>query len=141
MNQEDIIYPLFTMAMLAGLVMALLFYFRLKALLEGKIEPHYLEKHGAESAPPVVVRLTHDLANLFEFPMLFMAAGLLVIVLHKVDEHYVYLAWVYVGLRYIHSVIHVTYNKVLHRASIHFISDMVLVVLWFRILLQTAGVI
>lgn len=139
MNQENMVYPLFAMAVLPGAILVLLFYFRLKAVLVGKIELHYLEKHGAESAPPVVVRLTHNLSNLFEFPTLFLAAGVLLITLQIVDELYISLAWAYVGLRYIHSVIHVTYNKVLHRLSVFFISDVILIILWFRLVLQESG--
>jgi len=89
MDQESMVYPLFAMAVLPGVILVLLFYFRLMAILEGKIEPHYLEKHGAESAPPIVVRLTHNLSNLFEFPILFLVTGVLLVTLHKVDEQYI----------------------------------------------------
>jgi len=73
--------------------------------------------------------------------MLFLVTGVLLIALHKVDALYIYLAWGYVGLRYIHSAIHVTYNNVVHRSSVHFVSDMILVVMWFRLMLQVARVI
>ena len=141
MNQENIVYPMFAMVALPGVIMVLLFYFRSKAILEGKVDPHYLEKHGAESAPPIVVRLTHNLSNLFEFPILFLVICVLLAILQKVDEQYILLAWGYVGVRYIHSTIHITYNKVLHRLSVHFVSDMVLIAIWFRLLLQVAGVV
>ncbi|GMR18276.1 MAG: hypothetical protein BMS9Abin33_0682 [Gammaproteobacteria bacterium] len=115
--------------------MMLLLSFRLKAVLAGQIEPDYLETVGAQHAPGLVIRLTHNLANLFEFPLLFYMAGTLMIALNSVNEFVTGLAWTYVALRYIHSVIHITYNKVLHRASIHAFSDLVLVLLWFNILI------
>ena len=135
MDQATIIYPLFAMAALPGIVLLLLFYFRLNAVLEGKVGSHYLETQGAEAAPPIVVKLTHNLANLFEFPVLFHAAGILSIVTHTVDETQVVLAWFYVAFRYVHSAIHITYNKVIHRSSAHLVSDVILVFLWFRMVL------
>ena len=121
--------------------MFLLFCFRLKAVRDGIVAADYLEKQGVESAPPTVVKLNHNLANLFEFPVLFMIAGVLLITLHRVDDQYLLLAWTYVGLRYVHSAIHITYNRVLHRASIHFLSDIILIVMWSRLLLHVSGII
>jgi len=135
MDQTNMIYPLFAMAALPGIVLLLLFYFRLNAVLEGKVGSHYLEVQGAEAAPPIIVKLTHNLANLFEFPVLFHAAGILSIVTHTVDETQIVLAWFYVGFRYVHSAIHITYNKVIHRSSVHFVSDIILIFLWFRVVL------
>jgi len=136
MIQENLYYPLFVMAALPGVILVLLFYFRLKAVLDGKVDPHYLENQGAESAPPIVVKLTHNLSNLFEFPILFLVVGVLLISLQKVDDLYISIAWSYVVLRYIHSTIHITYNRVLHRSSVHFLSDIVLITIWVRLLIQ-----
>jgi len=43
------------------------------------------------------------------------------------------LAWAYVGLRYIHSFIHITYNRVLHRFAVFVFSSVVLFALWVRL--------
>jgi hypothetical protein len=40
------------------------------------------------------------------------------------------LAWAYVALRIVHSAIHLTYNKVLHRLGVFALSNVVLVALW-----------
>ena len=40
------------------------------------------------------------------------------------------LAWVYVGLRVLHSIVHLTYNNVMHRLTIFAASNAVLAVLW-----------
>jgi len=136
MTQDSLFYPMFVMAALPGVILVLLFYFRLKAVLDGKVEPHYLENQGVESAPLIVVRLTHNLSNLFEFPVLFFIAGVILISLQKVDDLYISMAWSYVVLRYIHSAIHITYNRVLHRSSVHFLSDVILIAFWVRLLIQ-----
>ena len=40
------------------------------------------------------------------------------------------MAWTYVGLRAVHSVIHVTYNNVMHRLSAFALSNIVLGLFW-----------
>lgn len=39
-------------------------------------------------------------------------------------------AWVYVGLRVLHSLIHLTYNHVIQRMLVFAASNVVLVALW-----------
>ena len=46
------------------------------------------------------------------------------------------LAWAYVGLRLLHSVIHLTYNRVLHRAAVLGLSNFVVVALLLRLAWQ-----
>ena len=40
------------------------------------------------------------------------------------------LAWAYVGLRIAHSVVHLSYNHVIHRLVVFAASNLVLVILW-----------
>ena len=42
------------------------------------------------------------------------------------------LAWIYVGLRAAHSVVHLTYNNVVHRLAVYAASALVLALLWIR---------
>ncbi|MBS0413400.1 MAG: MAPEG family protein, partial [Proteobacteria bacterium] len=46
-------------------------------------------------------------------------------------------AWPYVGLRVMHSVIHITYNRVLHRLTAFALSNVVLMALWIVVGLRT----
>ena len=50
------------------------------------------------------------------------------------------LAWLYVGLRIAHSVVHLTYNKVTHRMVPFAASVTVLVVMWIHLLLALPSV-
>jgi hypothetical protein len=52
-----------------------------------------------------------------------------------VDALALYLAWGYVALRAAHSVVHLTYNNVLHRLAVYGASNVVLLVLWVRLVL------
>jgi hypothetical protein len=68
--------------------------------------------------------------NLLELPMLFYVAGLMYYVAGRVDQTALVLAWAYVGLRAIHSVIHLSYNKVTHRLVAYATSNFVLLAFW-----------
>jgi hypothetical protein len=75
--------------------------------------------------------------NLLELPVLFYTISLLILILQKSDTVFVGLAWTYVALRIVHSTVHLTYNRVLHRLLIFAASNVVLIVMWLRVLFMT----
>jgi len=50
-----------------------------------------------------------------------------------------FFAWAYVALRIVHSLIHLTYNQVLHRLAAFTLSNGALVVLWVLAGVHLAG--
>ena len=74
-----------------------------------------------------------NLKNLFEMPVLFYAALLLAMVLMIQDVLLVQLSWAFVVLRFIHSLVHCTYNRVMHRFSAYVVSSILLMLIWARI--------
>jgi len=83
--------------------------------------------------PPEVSIPNRNYMNLLELPTLFYAACLALFVLGKVTQADCTIAWIYVGLRAAHSLIHLTYNNVLHRLAVFATSNIVLGVLWIRL--------
>jgi hypothetical protein len=71
--------------------------------------------------------------NQFESPLLFYVVILLTLMLLIQDYILVAMAWTYVGLRYIHAFIHITYNQVMHRFAVFVFSSLVLFALWVRL--------
>jgi len=71
--------------------------------------------------------------NLFEMPVLFFLAVMLSLILLIQDQLLVNLAWGFVILRTIHSLVHCTYNRILHRFTVYVASSLVLVLMWFRL--------
>ena len=49
------------------------------------------------------------------------------------------IAWLYVGLRIVHSLIHLTYNHMMHRFAAFAISSTVLALLWVLAALHLAA--
>lgn len=74
-----------------------------------------------------------NFSNLFETPVLFYIAILTTLILMVQDNILVALAWAYVASRYVHSFIHVTYNRVMHRFAAFIFSSFVLFAFWVRL--------
>ena len=72
-------------------------------------------------------------SNLLESPVLFYVAILLTLILMVQDSIIVILAWTYVASRYLHSLIHISYNRVMHRFSVFIFSSFVLLAIWSRL--------
>jgi hypothetical protein len=68
--------------------------------------------------------------NLLEAPLLFYVICLMDAVAGRVDGVVLTLAWAYVALRCLHSLIHLTYNHVIHRLVAFAASNGVLGAMW-----------
>lgn len=86
--------------------------------------------------PRAFITSGDTLRNLFELPVLFYLAAVLLLVLHLGDAIYVWLAWAFFALRCVHSFIHTTYNRVTHRFVVYFLSSLILWAMWLRLALQ-----
>jgi hypothetical protein len=85
----------------------------------------------------------HNLANLFEMPVLYFALVPLLLITRHADHMQVVLAWAFVALRAVHSIIHVGPNKVPPRFFVYLASCVILSAMWigFAIdMLRSAGV-
>jgi hypothetical protein len=117
MEPKAILLPLATLALWTLLVLRLIPYRRFRAVAAGQVDVEDF-CYGASDRVPGAVRLPNrHLMNLLELPMRLYVAGLLLDLLAAVDTLAVILAWTYVALRLAHSIIHLSYNKVLHRLA------------------------
>jgi hypothetical protein len=76
------------------------------------------------------VRAADNFRNLFEVPVLFYTLCAMALALGHTPGWLVAGAWVFVALRVLHSVIHCTYNKVMHRFQAFLAGVAVVLVLW-----------
>jgi hypothetical protein len=82
--------------------------------------------------PPEVRWKADNYNHLLEQPTLFYAVALTLAVLGAGDEMSVTLAWAYVGLRVIHSLIQATVNIILWRFAVFALGSVVLALLALR---------
>jgi hypothetical protein len=76
------------------------------------------------------VQASDNFKNLFEVPVLFYVLCAIAIAGPKIPEFLPITAWAYVGLRYLHSLIQCTYNRVAHRFAVFFVSFGLIVAMW-----------
>lgn len=125
-----ILHPVFAMVLLTSIVGVVMFAQRVAEMRERRIH-----SQAVASASQMMSRLARtgaadNFRNLFETPVLFYAAALTIYAVHLSSPLYVALAWGYVALRLVHSLIHCTYNKVMHRLQAFIASFVVLWVIW-----------
>ncbi|RGP80527.1 membrane- eicosanoid glutathione metabolism [Fusarium longipes] len=89
-------------------------------------DPATAKKQKAEKLPPFVQWPADNYNNLLEQPTQFYAVMLALTLLGVKDKTTVRLAWAYVGLRVLHSTIHVTVNHLVSRFSAFATSSFVL---------------
>jgi hypothetical protein len=126
MSETAILVPVFVLAAWTGVILVVIAARRLTAGLSPK------EFALGESAKvPVRVSLPNrNLMNLLELPVLFYVVCLVAFMAQPAAALLLPLAWLYVMLRIVHSLIHITYNNVLHRFLAFALSNGVLIALW-----------
>ena len=105
-------------------------YFERIARCERKIRPQALARPMTCSSSLHRTQSADNLRNLFEMPVLFYALCLAVVATGAATPFLVDGAWAYVLLRAVHSLIHCTYNRVMHRFATYVASSALLFVLW-----------
>ena len=80
----------------------------------------------------------NNLANLFEMPVLYFALVPLLLLFRHAGHAEVLLAWIYVALRLVHSLIHIRRGKVTARFMVYLASCLVLAIMWASFAIQMA---
>jgi hypothetical protein len=135
MNQTAIFLPVVALAAWTLTVLLLIPYHRVRAALGGRLVADDF-KLGESLRVPDDVRIPNrNLINLLEVPVLFYVACLSLHATGQVDAIAIALAWAYVVLRAVHSLIHLSYNSVMHRLAAYAASNLVLMAIWLRLFL------
>jgi len=136
-DQSRIFAPVFTMIALTFAVWVYLYIKRIPFILRNNIALGQLQPDQLESlAPPDVANPSHNLKNLFEIPVLFYALALIVFSTGQVDTIHLATAWIFVGLRILHSLVHCTFNLILLRFYLYLGSTLAIGFMSARAALQ-----
>ncbi len=133
----EILQPMLALIALTGLMVVVLYASRAPLIVKnwGRSQG---AKHSENLRPNLPDRLryiTDNYNHLMEQPTLFYAVVVYIFLMNHTDPLHVQLAWGYVGLRVIHSAIHLTSNNVSWRALIFGLSSVCLIVMILRELL------
>lgn len=135
MQTYSLIFPMFALILLTFIVMYSMLVLRVKAVKQRKISPRYFKLNKGAEIPEQIEAVSQNYTNLFELPTLFYAVCIIVMVLDINSAYFIYHAWAFVVLRYLHSYIHTTYNHVLHRLAAFALSGLVLLSMWIKLIL------
>lgn len=122
--------PMIAMVALTAIVWVRLYVERIGEMRERRIDPQAVATARAAATVLTRTQAAENLRNLFEMPVLFYALCLAVVSVGVTTPFLVNGAWAYVVLRAVHSLIHCTYNRVMHRFAIYVASSVLLFVLW-----------
>jgi hypothetical protein len=127
----DILQPV-ALLMAWTMVMWLWMYaVRLPALTAAGLKPDDARNVKAldDALPAKTQWPAHNYNHLHEAPTLFYAAGIVLAIIGHGDGLNAGLAWAYVGLRVVHSLVQATINKVALRFALYSLSSLVLIAL------------
>jgi hypothetical protein len=131
-----ILYPVFAMFVLVAAVLLRLRALRFGAVRQREISLRFFRTYAGDDEPESLRVTSRHFTNLFEVPVLFYVVVLMTYVTGQVGYWLIGCAWVYVALRYAHSVVHLTRNDVMTRFSLYAASGVVLAVMWATLLVQ-----
>lgn len=130
MQQTAIFGPVFATILLTVAVWVYMYIRRIHFITSNKISPEDLASPAAfdHLSPRAISNPSDNLKNLFEVPVIFYALALILFVTNQVDATYVTAAWVFAGLRALHSAVHCTINTVMLRFYLYAFSTFAV---WF----------
>jgi len=112
---------------------------RIPAMQKAKIDPAELSRTGKKlELPPEVSRVADNYNHLHEQPTIFYALAITTQIAGAADGVAVTLAWVYVGLRVVHSLVQATRNIIPLRFAVFTLGSITLLVLLVRTALHVA---
>lgn len=138
MQDIAIFYPVSALALLTLGVLLLIPYKRFKAVFARQVTGEDF-KFGESSRVPGDVSLPNrNMMNLLEIPVLFYVLCIALYVTGQVDQIFLAGAWIYFAARLAHSIVHLSYNNVMHRLACFAASNVVITLMWIRFLFTIA---
>ena len=122
-----ILWPMLAHIAWVMLLYAWLTVARWQAVKRGEVD--YSSFEFGRDEPPAVARITRNLANQFELPVIFYALVVLLIALDKVTAFDVVAAWVFVAGRVIHTLVQTLAGNVPLRGQVFVINFLAVVAL------------
>jgi hypothetical protein len=130
MTIDPIWLPVAGLVFVTALIWIKLYADRLGEMRARRISPQALATVRAAGGQLEKTQAADNFRNLFEVPVLFYVLCIALAVTGGSTPGFIAAAWAYVGLRALHSLIHVTYNRVVHRFLVYVSSTVLLFGMW-----------
>ncbi len=141
MQAKLILFPLFAMFVLTCIVAGTMLRRRVAYFKANRLHPQKVALSAQMAAQLPDTRAPDNFRNLFEVPVFFYAAVLLVFSAGLSNSPHLVLAWGFVAARAAHSYIQCTSNIVMRRFYAYLTSGTLLVLMWLLIVYQLVFVL
>ena len=125
-----ILLPCIAMVVLTAIVWVRLYVERIGEMQERRISPQSVSTSAAARDRLQRTQAADNFRNLFEMPVLFFVLCICLAITGLASPLFLAGTWAYVALRAMHSFIHMTYNRVMHRFTVYALSSLLLFLLW-----------
>ena len=133
MEASAILQPVVALGLWTAVMMVWMYATRIPAIGTTEIPDDKMgHPAGMQLLPSEVRRIADNYNHLFEQPTLFYAIALTIAVAGHVDTWAVNLAWAFVAIRIVHSLLQATVNIVMLRFAIFMVSWLVLIATMVR---------
>jgi len=128
MESKFIFYPVIAQIILTFIVYTLLPIVKSRVLRTIEVDINRRALHN-DAWPDSVLKISNNVQNQFESPVLFYALCFMLWALNIVSIFSLYVAWGYVFLRVIHVFVHIGSNKIPVRKKVFMASTVMLMIL------------
>jgi hypothetical protein len=135
-QSTSILYPALAMFLLTAAVFVRMAQVRFGAVGRGEMQAEFYRTYQTGAEPDYMRVVTRNFINLFEVPVLFYVAVILIYVTRQTSPWFLGCAWTYVALRYLHTYVHLGRNDVVLRFRIYLASWVVLTVAWVSLFVR-----
>jgi hypothetical protein len=135
MMREAMLVPVFLLVVLTFALWLRMSLLRRSYLRRGVLPEDYLRSYQATNLPGDLAVTERHFSHLFQVPILFYVAAVILYAAESVDRSALVLAWVYVAARYAQCAVHLTYNNPAHRGVAYGLGWIVILCLWAKLLL------
>ena len=125
-----IFWPVLAQVALVAVVWVQMYVERIAEIRARSMDPQLLATSRAAAEALKNVSAADNFRNLFEVPVLFYVVCCALAITALVTPLQLWLAWAYVALRVVQSLIHVTYNRVTHRFVDYALSTLCVFAMW-----------
>lgn len=137
-NATPMLAPVLALAIWTAVIWTWMYATRIPAILKARmvLDPTAPPGEQMASLPPNVRWKADNYNHLFEQPTLFYAVAISLAVLGDASTRSLVLAWGYVALRIVHSLVQVTWNRIQVRFAIFVVASLVLFALTYQAAVQ-----
>ena len=134
MAEQTLIVPVLALVLWTLVIWLWMYATRIPAIQKAQLDPQAAARTRTLNLPPEIMWVSDNYNHLMEQPTIFYAACLGAELARQGDAINTGLAWTYVAIRIVHSLLQVTTNVVMQRFYAFVLSTLVLAVLVGRTL-------